>query len=320
VRRFRLLVVFLAFVLAASLINPYGPLMWVYLLRAVTMERPYIVEWWSPRIADFGQLWSGFPFMLGITIIGVAYALISRRRAIFRQGWLLLAVTCYLGLRHMRHLTFFGLTAAVFSLYPFLLAIKSGYHAAYRRLKITIRPALTQAAAFVADMAVYPAALAVAGYLIATSNLQVKVDPYAYPVWAIEFIRTNRIAGNLLLPFNWSSYALWKLHPQCRVSLDGRYESVYTEQAAEDVDEFMYGFSNWTVMLEKYSNNAIMVFVHGESYSNMLTRADWTNIYNDYLAGLFVPTSAAPAGFIWTPPGSNHDFSAEKYISSMGGP
>jgi hypothetical protein len=35
------------------------------------------------------------------------------------------------------------------------------------------------------------------------------------------------LKGNLLPRFEWEEYLIWRLHPQVRVGMDGRYETVY---------------------------------------------------------------------------------------------
>ena len=37
----------------------------------------------------------------------------------------------------------------------------------------------------------------------------------------------------LLLPFEWGEYAIWHLWPACRVSVDGRFRTVYPEEILE---------------------------------------------------------------------------------------
>ncbi len=42
-------------------------------------------------------------------------------------------------------------------------------------------------------------------------------------------LKQANASGNLVVPFEWGSYASWRLYPQVKVSMDGRYEAAYPE-------------------------------------------------------------------------------------------
>jgi hypothetical protein len=47
---------------------------------------------------------------------------------------------------------------------------------------------------------------------------------------AADFIDANKLTGNLLTSFDWGEYAIWRFGPTLRVSMDGRRETVYSDQ------------------------------------------------------------------------------------------
>src|SRR5262249_18608609 len=62
-----------------------------------------------------------------------------------------------------------------------------------------------------------------------------------YPVGALRFLRERGTRGNLALPLDWGSYALWQVAPAVRVSLDGRFATVYPPAVVEDNFAFFRG-------------------------------------------------------------------------------
>jgi hypothetical protein len=135
--------------------------------------------------------------------------------------------SAYCAFRHTRFLAFFVITAAIFG-GPYLQATLD-------RLK-EIRPSL-----FLASTR--SGALSVAGLLAfgaiklaltLTSSTTYKLDFAAYPLGAVEWLRDSGLSGNLLVNFNQGSFALWRLYPKFKVSVDGRYEEAYPQETVTD--------------------------------------------------------------------------------------
>jgi hypothetical protein len=55
------------------------------------------------------------------------------------------------------------------------------------------------------------------------------VTQFRYPVGIIEALKKSGYHGNLMTHFDIGEFAYWTLYPQFKVSLDGRYEEVYTQ-------------------------------------------------------------------------------------------
>lgn len=47
---------------------------------------------------------------------------------------------------------------------------------------------------------------------------------------ATEFLRSSHLRGKLLTFFDWGEYAIWHLSPSLKVSMDGRRETIYSNQ------------------------------------------------------------------------------------------
>jgi hypothetical protein len=58
---------------------------------------------------------------------------------------------------------------------------------------------------------------------------------------AIAFLRAHHVRGNMLTYFDWGEYAIWHLSPDVRVSMDGRRETVYSD---EGIDRHLAIYAN----------------------------------------------------------------------------
>src|SRR5262249_39408946 len=51
-----------------------------------------------------------------------------------------------------------------------------------------------------------------------------------YPVGPVKFLAEQGWKGNLMVPFRLGAYVSWKLYPAVKVSLDSRYEEVFSDE------------------------------------------------------------------------------------------
>lgn len=122
-----------------------------------------------------------------------------------------------------------------------------------------------------------------------------------YPARAVEFIKINKLEGNLLVPFNWGSYALWKLYPQNLVSIDGRYEETYTNQAYEDLSEIIFypngwNKTEWEKAFYKYHHDVILMDKNskdqkGKVLAIIKSLKNWKAVYEDKQAIVFIQSA-----------------------------
>jgi hypothetical protein len=82
-------------------------------------------------------------------------------------------------------------------------------------------------------------------------SLQMRVPADRYPVAAVKRLRGER--GNLAVFFNWGEYALYHLYPAVRVSIDGRYETVYPGDVVQANWDFTRGVPGSERFLDTYA-------------------------------------------------------------------
>ena len=125
------------------------------------------------------------------------------------------------------------------------------------------------------------------------------------------------MSGNLLVLFNWGSYALWKLYPQCRVAVDGRYEEVYSDDFIDEVARFHYvgrGLS-WMDLLNKYHSDIILINTEYEVYKYLLRLDSWKIVYKDEISAVFIPARLKKNN--WIIPDREYNTDNEKFKSNI---
>ena len=282
-----------AFLAAAlvTLINPYGLEYWQYLWRAVTMPRPDITEW-----ASLLKAWNtGFPkepLIYFVSLAGFAVFLVWWAKWREVTPALILALTLYMGCKHLRHQVFFLIAAGVYLpvvFEAFGRKMLSSPLAGSERVRLgQVAPAVLA----ISFMFIYgykflsnqPLSLTLPG----TPDLRNRVGIY-YPVGALEFLQKEQLSGNILNEFNWGEYLIWKLHPSCRVAMDGRYETVYGDDLCQLHSEFVYGRPGWRKFIEQHPPDIILVDPCSKVYPLLLAAPDWRQVYEDAGAALFLP-------------------------------
>ena len=126
------------------------------------------------------------------------------------------------------------------------------------------------------------------GYKYTKARCNIIVDPTKYPVGAVRFLKENGVKGDLLLPFDWGEYAIWKLHPDCRVSIDGRFRTVYPEKVLADHFSAAVDEIKLRELLEKYPAD-IILGRQNPLYDKLIsTPNSWKYVYSDSTSIVFV--------------------------------
>jgi hypothetical protein len=282
-----------------TLINPYGVKYWSYLVQAVTMPRPEITEWVSIFVGYKQGFLNGLEFyrFLALTAVAVFLAWWARWREITPA--LVLLLTLYLAVKHNRHQVFFALSFGAYM--PVLLT------AYFRELKT--RPG------FMAWMhrlgGKIPALIIIFlifffTYRLVSRNplkLEMPSEPILgtknemyYPVGAIDYLEQHHLSGKLLVSFNWGEYCLWKLYPQCRVAIDGRYETVYPDRVNKEYFEFLQAREGWRNFLAHYPPDLILIELRSRPYALLSRDPQWRQVYADPGCVLFRRHRPVPPG------------------------
>jgi hypothetical protein len=260
---------------AALVVNPYGIQLPVFLLRTATVPRPEISEWTALGLLSLPGL-----IYLALIAIGIAGLVATTRRRRPEQV-AILSATAVMAVVSNRHYPLFALS----------LVILAGEHIAdvWNRWWPASRPnAMTRGFAFLG--------LVISLALVVASVPRfgcIRIEPFyfAFPARAVEFVRQSGVRGNMAVPFSWGEYVLWHLGPGTKVSIDGRRETVYSDQVYQQSIDFERGTGSWDAVLKTAPTDLVLV-QDGSPTANLLSQTrEWTVVYRDSSCLLFARNS-----------------------------
>lgn len=269
-----LLLKYFALSAVAVLINPYGYNLWFFFIHSLGMPRS-ISEWGPVSLSDFSHWQYKF---LALLFLGTF--LLPDKKRIWEILILVLAIVY--GFRHQRHTV---LTAILIAPY---LALHYG-----RWLQWDIRPYLERLSRYSrwvvqGALGMYVAAM-VGGQLqqYAVDDFKIRVDPGVYPTYAAQFMEANHLEGNLVVPFDWGEYMIWK-SPKTPVSIDGRFRTVYPERIIELNRAFTHGKPEGLSLLNDQTTVLVLTKRNEAPHIFMEKIPGWTKIYQDPISKLFI--------------------------------
>lgn len=272
--------IILLFSAIVTIINPYGFEYWKYIFEAIAMPRPMITEWAS--VFHSYQTGDEKGIIVYFIVLNLfAFIWMVRKREL--TGGLVLGMTMLLGWRHLRHIPFFTLIFGVFfpdMISNYIIDFKSRFkHISFSRLvNLLIIVSILISVIFLS----YDS-LRQAPFTLKTPpkpGIEKETTAY-YPVGAIEYIRKYNLSGSLLIHFDWGEYAIWTLYPQCKVALDGRFETIYPADVSRSYFDFLFGKENWQQFLDEYPPDMILIDSNSKIASIIRNDFRWEQIYVD---------------------------------------
>ena len=202
---------------AATLVNPYGIGLWRFLWSTVGLSRD---------IADWQPLWKLpavvlVPWLVTL-VLAVRTTIVEWRR--INPAHLGIVLMCMIGsIRVSRLDAFFVLSVIVLLGTAIRSAIRRDRQQEMRTNDMR------------AGRLSIAATLLVCGVLvIITSSANVRCitieEDWAPEAEAAAFVHSQRLRGRMLTFFDWGEYAIWHFAPDIQVSIDGRRETVYSDQ------------------------------------------------------------------------------------------
>ncbi len=257
------------------LANPYGYRLMVFLYQSLSLPRN-IGEWEAVGILDFSYL----RFKLFAILVLVTLFLQREKNRYWEIG--IIIIVLVFAFRHQRHTPIFAITAA-----PYLaekLSILAKRMNLFSRIKsLWVYVILNTVVVLLIGFQLFHAA----NRHIRT-EFNIIVDPKMYPVYAVHFLKQNKIKGNILLPFEWGEYAIWKLHPDCKVSIDGRFRTAYPEEVLDDHIRAAADGRRWKKVIDKYPSDIILAR-RDPFFQQMITeQKKWIYVYSDSISMIFV--------------------------------
>ena len=272
--RFPNLILWLILTEASIFINPYGLSILTFLYESLSVPRS-ISEWSPIEIFNFSHL--RFKILAFSTVISIFLAKKKNRT------WeiVIIGIAMVYAFLHQRHTPIFAIVVA-----PFLSEKLSEIEKGIRfenKIQSTISYILLNI--FIIFLIGYQVSGTAGKYL--RTGFNIIVDPLIYPVHAVRFLKENRIKGNVLLPFEWGEYVIWKLYPDNRVSIDGRFRTVYPEDILDDHLQKLNDSGRFEDVLDKYPTDILLIprKLYFKDLNSFQER--WVYAYSDQAALIF---------------------------------
>ena len=266
-------------------INPYGLRYYPYLWAATRMPRPRVIEW--------GPLWETslshqIPFAISFALL--VYGL-SQREIKRTFGVPIVVVSAIAAVQHQRFLPFYAI-AWLCHVPSYLSGTPLGrqFEQLWSRRTVALLCIWTLAAVAMTSLAIEnePWRLIVPGYRIDRLPHHV-----VYPVGVIDYLAEIDFHGNLMVSFDEGGYVAWKLHPQVKISMDGRYEAAYPAALVEENYQFYMAHDGWRDVLDKYPTDAVLAHRSFPVAAKIADVEGWESVYDD---GQFVVYSRPHLG------------------------
>lgn len=273
----------------AVLINPYGYKLWLFFVHSLGKPRS-ISEWGPVTLTDL----SHWQYKLMTLLFLATFFLPTKKRA-----WEIIVIVLALvyGYRHQRHTVL-----TVILMVPYLSLqyarglnwdVKPYYDKWSRHFHWGVHASL---GLFIALL------IGLQWDKHAKHFYKISVDPAIYPTYAAQFMLANNLEGNLVVPFNWGEYMIWKL-PNSRVSIDGRFRTVYPEEVITLNQAFALGQPEGMALLTDPRAQLVLTKKYEAPHTIMENHPGWQKIYQDPTAKLFIRLDANG-----TPPNNGKPF------------
>jgi hypothetical protein len=260
---------------ASVLVNPYGYHLLEFLYETLSLPRG-IGEWSPVTVLDL----SYFRFKLAALLFFCSFFIKNRERRYWEAG--IISIALVYAFMHQRHTPVFAIVAAPYLVENFSIMVqRTGLLEKMRTFSIYATLSL-----FLCILVGYQ--IYFTGYKYIQAKGNIIVDPTKYPISAVHFLKENGIKGDILLPFDWGEYVIWKLHPHCRISIDGRFRTVYPEKILADHFSAAADVTKLLKLLEKYPAD-IILGRQNPFYERLISTQDrWIYAYSDSTSILFI--------------------------------
>jgi hypothetical protein len=275
-------VTLLAAALLGACLTPYGLSLFSYILVELRAPHP-LTEWQPVRLDDPAHL----PFLLLVALLLIT---LPFARMLWQRPWrfALVAGAAIIAARQQRQIPLFALVAAA----P--LTEQADAALGWLRRRSAFR--LGSAAARIVAVGLCALAAAQLGLLSARvwrTRAGIFYAADEYPVGALAYARQHQLRGNLAVPLDWGGYALWHLAPAVKVSLDGRFATLYPARVVDDNFAFFRGDggADSSRLLDAYDTD--LALVPRGVRTPVDARPEWHLLYRDAVAALFARSAVS---------------------------
>ena len=258
-----------------TIINPYGVHLYTYIFDE--LFRPHPITEWAP--VSFRNL-SHLPFFI------VGFVFLLSVKSFFtnsekRWNVFLSLILLFLAVRHQRHVPTFVIGAWI-SDGEYLQQL---WNSKKKSLTdIISAPSVVLITCAVLGLVFFQAGESFRRFM--SKDFLVSFSKEEYPVDVVKFIKAQECTGNIALPLEWGSYTLWHLSDISKVSLDGRFATVYPPEIVKMNFDFFESAPKGKEFIDKYQTDLVLQPKGLKLLS--LDKNEWKTLMSDEASELFV--------------------------------
>jgi hypothetical protein len=288
--RARFLVIAMGAQLVATLVNPYGPSLYLYLsnMSSDPIVRGLVTEWLPTSVAKA----EGAIFFTALVMTLVVFGLAGWRLAI--SDLLILGVFGVLGITASRNVPWWALVVAP------ILAISLTRAALPKPVSELVRALAPRGGrgratfirlALIGMIVVSSVPWARAHQVWLPAELRVAVSD-AYPKGAATYMESHNLGSRVFNTQYWGAYIDWRLWPRYQPILDAFIE-MHPVEVWRDARLITDGHVRWEELLDKYAVDTLLLedVVESDQLIQAIDRSPrWLRVYKDDVAVIYVRT------------------------------
>lgn len=266
----------------ASLGTPGGFANLAYPFRFITPNffTDHINESQRPAFAD------PIAIAFEILLLGLLAAAFLRRERVRWPDILVVVSFAHLGLSQLRHLSVFSVAAA-----PLLAHFGSdvlgdrfrGSDALMRRPSGRLLPVFH----WVVLLGSFLLLGTIAQPYLTNETLRF-IERRDYPSAASEFLVRGDFGTKVFAEYRWGGYVLWKLNPTFQTFIDGRADTVFSEENFAAYLDIYSLAPGWEQKLDRSGTDIVLLEPESRLASALTESAFWRPVYRDEVAVAFV--------------------------------
>jgi hypothetical protein len=280
-QRTKILLIIFFLCLLAALLNPYGYkiLLFPFKLTANKFIMDNVNEWLSPNFHT--DLRYEYMLLLMILVFGVSMLKLNSIEV------LLVILFTHMSLFSARYIPLYAilLSPLIAKRIDHLMSTVNDRKLIKRFLSISERAALTDSE----TKGYLWSLLAVATLIIVLFIGQVEYtfDKKQLPFDAVQFIKKEKITGNMFNNDEFGDYIIYAAWPEYKVFFDGRSD-MYGVKRMKEYFKVVKIEIGWDKVLAKYDINWIIYGANSPLSHFLIERDDWKLIHADKVANIFV--------------------------------
>lgn len=263
-------------------INPWGFAYLDFLFKANTMNRSMIMEWQNlfSKMTVIQNITFNFKIFASVVLFFEADFIVknvlAKNYKFDATKILVILTTLFFAIWHVKLIPF-----AIISMSSFL------YDDFYTIFN-TLTKNFFNKIAFAKDTLIYIVIVIFALNAIHTKGFGPYLNVFRFPLRPVEFIKINNLKGNILQDFSNGSYVSYKLYPNNKIFMDGRYEEVYDPELLSVYNDFCNLNPDWNKLLKLYPPDIIILNKNYLVFNKLKTDKSWKLVFDDGVNGVFI--------------------------------